>query len=189
MRNDVSQKAAANRMNGRKTRDPAMTEQIAQMVDAICAGDDDPLLRQQAVMIAENQLWLSCVKAEKVAAIERLRDPTASTLTNNARSVRAKARLRLCDLAHRELMIVEELIDKPKGGGRGPEGGDPTAHAPSCLAAPWVKEIPEDAERDEYEAMREGLCDLVRLLRYEQRAWSRRKKAVRAFMAIKLANQ
>ena len=54
---------------------------------------------------------------------------------------------------------------------------------------PWVKKIPEDAGRDEYEAMREGLCDLVRLLRYEQRAWSRRKRAVRAFMAIKLANQ
>ena len=44
-----------------------MTDQIAQTV-AICAGDDDPLLRQQAVMIVENQLWLSCVKAEKVAA-------------------------------------------------------------------------------------------------------------------------
>jgi hypothetical protein len=35
--------------------------------------------------------------------------------------------------------------------------------------------------------MREGLCDLVRLLRYEQRA--RLKKAVRAFMAIKLTEQ
>ncbi|MFZ1948511.1 MAG: hypothetical protein WB037_16660 [Pseudolabrys sp.] len=34
----------------------------------------------------------------------------------------------------------------------------------------------------------EGLCDLERLLRYEQRAWSRRKKAIRAFMAINLAN-
>jgi hypothetical protein len=54
---------------------------------------------------------------------------------------------------------------------------------------PWVEEIPEDAERDDYEAMREGLCDRVRLLRYEQRAWSRLKKAVRAFMAIKLAKQ
>ena len=47
-----------------------MTEQIAQMADAICAGDDDPLLRKQAAMIAENQLWLSCVKAEKVAIID-----------------------------------------------------------------------------------------------------------------------
>ena len=94
MRNDVCQKGGGQPDNGRKSRgprtgagkarasrnarrhglaafnskdDPAMTEQIAQMVDAICAGDDDPLLRQQAVMIAENQLWLSCVKAEKVA--------------------------------------------------------------------------------------------------------------------------
>ena len=31
--------------------------------------------------------------------------------------------------------------------------------------------------------MREGLCDQVRLLRYVQRAWSRCKRAVRAFMA------
>ena len=121
-----AKKVAANRMKGRKSRgprtapgkarasrnarrhglaafnskdDPAMTEQIAQMVDAICAGDDDPLLRQQAAMIAESQLWLSCVKAEKVARIERLRDRTAFALTTNARSVRAKARIHLCDVA------------------------------------------------------------------------------------------
>ena len=95
MSNDVCQKGGGQPDNGRKSRgprtgpgkarasrnarqhglavfnskdDPAMTDQIAQMVDAICAGDDDPLLRQQAVMIVENQLWLSCVKAEKVAA-------------------------------------------------------------------------------------------------------------------------
>ena len=85
-----------------------MAEQIEQMVDAMCADDDDPLLRQQAMMIAEGQLWLSCVRAETVACIERLRDPATSA------------------------------------------------------------------------------SDLVRLLRYEQRAWSRRKKAVRAFTAIKM---
>ena len=166
-----------------------MTEQIAQMVDAICAGDDDPLLRQQAVMIAENQLWLSCVKAEKVAAIERLRDPTASALTSNARSVLAKARLSLCDLAHRELMLIEKLIDKTEAAGRDPEREPIPRMLEHAWLPPWMKEIPEDAERDEYEAMREGLCDLVRLVRYEQRAWSRLKKAVRAFMVIKLAKQ
>ena len=41
---------------------------------------------------------------------------------------------------------------------------------------PWVKVISEDDERDEYEALREGIGDLERLLRYEQRAWSRRKR-------------
>ena len=70
--------------------------------------------------------------------------------------------------------------------------------APSCdfgkcaasfcvtISSPWVEFVSEDTERDEHEALREGISDLVRLLRYERRAWSRRKRAVRAFMAIKL---
>src|SRR5262245_4858149 len=135
----TSQKqVTANRINGRKGRgprtgagkarasrnarrhglasfrtsgDPAIAEQVKQIVDAICAGDHDPLLRQQAVMIAENQLWLSYVRAEKMSRIERSRDSAATA------------------------------------------------------------------------------SYLVRLLRYEQRAWSRRTKAVRAFMAIKVTKR
>ena len=95
-------KVAANRVNGRRSRgphtdrgkarasrnarrhglaafaskhDPAMAQKVKEMVDAICAPDGDSPLRQQAAMIGENQLWLSCVRAEKVALIERLRDP------------------------------------------------------------------------------------------------------------------
>ena len=110
-----AKKVAANRINGRKSRgprtgagkarasrnarrhglaafnnkDPAMAERVKQMVDAICQGNDDPLLREQAVAIAESQLWLDCVKAEKLALIERLRDPTAYTLAPNIRISRA----------------------------------------------------------------------------------------------------
>ena len=204
-------KAAANRVNGSKSRgprtgagkarashnarrhglaafssndDPAMAEQVEQMVDAICAGDDDPFLRQQAVVVAENQLWLSCVRAEKVALIERLRDPTAFTLASEVRITRAKARIRLVDIADRQLATIHALIKETEAAEREPVPRKlQTASPPS-----WVEEIREGVERDEYEAMREGVYDLVRLLRYEQRAWSRRKRAVRAFMAVKLAN-
>ena len=105
-----TKKVAANRVNGRRSRgprtgagkarasrnarrhglaafnnkDPAMSGQIKQMVDAICQGDDDPLLRERAVAIAEAQLWLSCIRTEKVAVLERLRDPDEDALTERA---------------------------------------------------------------------------------------------------------
>lgn len=142
-----AKKVAANQINGRKSRgprtgagkarasrnarrhglaafnsnDPATAEQIKPMVDAICDGDDDPLLRQKAVMIAENQLWLSRVKAEKVAAIERLRDPTAFSLANDTRLARGKARLRLFDIAAAQADKIHELIKKTEAAGGDPE--------------------------------------------------------------------
>jgi hypothetical protein len=38
--------------------------------------------------------------------------------------------------------------------------------------------------RDEFDAMRLALPDLRRLERYERRAWSRRKRAIRDFIEI-----
>ena len=131
-----AKKVAANRLNGQKSRgprtgagkarasrnarrhglavyssgkDPALAGQIKPMVDAICAGDDDPLLRQQAVLIAENELWLSRVRAKKVALIERLRDPTAFALSNDTRLARGRARLRLVDIAAPQLDKIQPL--------------------------------------------------------------------------------
>jgi hypothetical protein len=207
-----AKKVAANRINGRKSRgprtgagkarasrnarrhglaafnnkDPVMAGRVKQMVDAICQGDDDPLLREQAVAIAESQLWLECVKAEKLALIERLRDPTAYTLALNIRLACARARMRLFDVADRQQKIIDDLITKTKAAGRDPEREPLPPHIEAAWPRPSFRS--EDAERDEHEALCEGIGDLVRLLRYERRAWSRRKRAVRAFMAIKLMN-
>jgi hypothetical protein len=41
-------------------------------------------------------------------------------------------------------------------------------------------------ERDEYEALEAAILDLIRLGRYERRAWSRQKRAIREFMKIKM---
>jgi hypothetical protein len=46
------------------------------------------------------------------------------------------------------------------------------------------KEI-EARRRDEHEAIKAAAPDLVHLDRYEQRAWSRQKRAIKAFMTIK----
>src|SRR5262245_35897389 len=200
-------KVSANRMNGRKSRgprtstgkarssrnarrhglaafssnNPVMSAQIKQMVDAICHGDDDPLLREQAAAIAESQLWLSCIGQEKLAALERLRDPDESALTGrNSRQARAKdkakvdLRVRISKIAHSQLMKIEPLIDASFRAGRDFEREPLPAHLEAAWPPAFLKAPNEDQkQRDEYQVLREGIRDLERLLRYERRAWSR----------------
>jgi hypothetical protein len=172
-----------------------MSGQIKQMVDAICHGDDDPLLREQAVVIAESQLWLSCIGHEKLAALERLRDPEESALTGrNSRQGLAKikakidVRWRACEAADNQLIKVNALLDATKRAGRDYESEPLPAHLEAAWPPAFLKARKDRKARDEYQVLREGLRDLERLLRYEKRAWSQRKKAVRAFMAVKLTN-
>jgi hypothetical protein len=47
----------------------------------------------------------------------------------------------------------------------------------------------EAGQRDEYEALRAAIRDLVRLDRYENRAWSRQKRAIREFIRMNTANR
>ena len=216
-------KVAANRLNGRKsrgprtgagktrssrnarrhglatafnTKDPALSDQIKQLVDAICHGDDDPLLHEPAVAIAESQLWLSLIGQEKLAALERLRDPEEDALTGRFSRrgiVKIKAKLDLCfriaEAADDQLIEVNELIEAAKRAGRDYEREPLPAHLEALWPPAFLKAYQDRKERDEYQVLREGIRDLERLLRYEKRAWSRRKKAIRAFMAIKLTNQ
>jgi hypothetical protein len=133
-------KVATNRTNGRKSRgprtgagkarasrnarrhglaafnaeDPAIAGQIKPLVDAICHGDDDPLLREQAVAIAESQLWLSCIGHEKLAALERLRDPDASSLAGrNSRLAWAKIKKKV-DVRFRVFEVADDqLVEVP----------------------------------------------------------------------------
>jgi len=44
----------------------------------------------------------------------------------------------------------------------------------------------EERERNEFEALEEAIPDLIRLERYERRAWSLQQRALREFMNIKL---
>jgi len=171
-----------------------MPDRIKQMVDAICEDDDDPLLREAAMAIAESQLWLTCIGREKLAVLERLRDPNERALSwQKTRQAYAEMktkidlRFRLYDLADEQLREVNALLDAAQRAGRDCEREPLPAHLEDAWPPAFLKQG-RDArkERDDYEVLREGIRDLERLLRYEKRAWSRLKKAIRRFMAVKV---
>ena len=73
----VSRNALRHGLAALKHLDAMLTRDIALMADAICAGDTNPLLFEQALLIAESEMVLRCVRAQRIAVVERLRMPLA----------------------------------------------------------------------------------------------------------------
>jgi hypothetical protein len=178
----VSANALRHGLAARKHLDPMRSRDIDLMARAMCGDDIDPLLFEQAQLIAESELLLRCVRVEQLAVIERLRDVNAVPLAIRDDSMaRAKTRVLKMDLAAAELERMRARFDAM------------TAEERTKLQEDYDRELDElDSkpapiqERDEVDAMREAMPDLERLARYERRAWSRRKRAMRTFMEIKI---
>ena len=159
---------------------PSACAEIEQMAKAICAGDHHPLLFEQALIIAESDFVLRCVRAQRIAVIERVREVTAIALARgDNRLALAKARVRQMKLAAAELKQIRARLANP-----GLKLPSTTQGGPNPPAQCAAHEAPPE-ERDEVDALREAIPDLRRLERYERRAWSRRKHAIRAWTEIK----
>jgi hypothetical protein len=208
------EKIAANRSNGRKSRGPrtaagkasasrnalrhglaaitqrnaALFPEIEPMAKALCADDKNPFLFEQALTIAENQLVLHCVRAERVAMIERLRDQTATPLRRDKSLARAKARFRQAKLTykHRVQAKAGNSVENSAGNSTSNTAAKEDLTRKRQEAATrdgWPSKT--TGLRDEFDAMQCAMPDLDRLERYERRAWSRRKRAIRSFIEIK----
>jgi hypothetical protein len=165
------------------TYKPAAFAEVERIAKAICNGDTNPLLFEQALVIAENEMVLRCVRVEAIALIERLRDITAKPLSKRDNSLtRAKARLGQAKLRYRQLVQAKaKKIATTTGNERNSlqeQESEAAQSQPTRMQRP-IK------SRDEFDALRLAMPDLDRLGRYERRAWSRQKRAFREFIEIK----
>jgi hypothetical protein len=204
-------KLAANRSNGRKSRgprsatgkasasrnalrhglaaitqrNPALFPEIERMAKALCGDDKNPFLFEQALTIAENQLVLRCVRAERIAMIERLRDETATPLRRDKSLAQASMRFRQAKLAY-ERLVQAKAAENSAGNSTSKAGGtEDSTHKQQDTETKPACEPKLITLRDEFDAMLCAMPDLDRLERYERRAWSRRKRAIRSFIEIK----
>jgi hypothetical protein len=220
---------AANRRNGRKSRgprtaagklrasrnalrhglagvsrlNPAYFPQIERIAKAYCEGDTDPLLLEQALIIAENDVILMCVNEQALAAIARMRDPDAIPFSRPKASLaRARARFAQAQRTHAELVKAKEraaaLDNVDNSAMRTEKAGDlaqeeasncgadcATAGASENRSVDGAQAHDVRAQCDEFEAIVRAQPDLRRLERYQRRATSRRNHAIEDFIFIK----
>lgn len=154
------------------------------LAKAICAGNDNPLLYEQALVIAESTIWLDNVRAQKLIVVDRLRDPYRTSFARGDTSLRmARDHFERTKVAHKEYCQLVIRLEK--------EGEN--------VLRMWDIKPPRKGEepakytaledRNDIDAMYEAIPDLVKLSRYEKRALGRRNSAVRRFTAILAAGK
>ena len=200
-----ARQVAANRLNGRKSRgprtragkarasqnafrhgfasvsyrNPDFRMETARIVKSLCSKDDNPLLVEQAHVIAETEILLRGIRAEKVAAIDRMRELDASPVVKRDNGLmRARARSRRGRVAFAEFLRLTAKIKSLSRSER-EEMAQEVAMQP--------RRDPLIPMRDETAAMRAATPDLNRLGRYERRAWARLRRAILRFVSLKFA--
>jgi hypothetical protein len=209
----ASRNALRHGLSALTNRPRVPAEDLDRFARAFCGSDADPALVEHARIIANQGVVLRAITAQQLAVAERVREPSAIALARGDNSIKLmKARSRQSREAYDALIrLRDHLLDKYKGQLAPPTPKHIADSLPPIeLFIPWQLEdflqqreadsIPQasqqsgvrfqeewiDRERDESAALTEAARDLIRLDRYEQRIWSQQKRAIRAFMNIKL---
>jgi hypothetical protein len=206
-KSDASRNALRHGLAAITHREPLPSIEIEEFARALCGDDTDPAVFAQAVRIAENEMQLRAIRTQQVAVIERLREPYLVPFVKKDNSLQlGLARFMEGWLAEWEIEArLPKLLEKYKDQMLPLLEHD--NNYPNCLrdigdlytileepdyideqtreqARKRLKNRELVEQRGEYEALRAAIDDLIRLDRYQRRAWSRQKQAIRQFVAL-----
>jgi hypothetical protein len=183
---------------------------VERLARALCGCDSDPALYQQALVVAANEMALRGIAAQQILVVERVHDASKIALAKGDDGIRlAKLRAGKGRRAYAKLMEVQgQLLEKYQHRLKQiPQWdlalaatdfirpdlhlvleGTKTPLSPEQLRQYGLHNFDDEEpkQRDESAAMAEAAADLVRLERYQRRAWSRQRRAIYAFMNLKL---
>jgi hypothetical protein len=187
---------------------PVPSGETERLARAICGDDEDAALFAQAVAIAENELALRAIRERQVECVERLREITAEPFAVGDNGLElAKGIFQRALLAREQILrmvpfFLEKYKDQLAKSETQANKNPPSPFDIVPLELKVLLQSPDETieeeeralelarqqikERDEFEAFEQAAIDLIHLDRYERRAWSRQKRAIRAFMNLKL---
>lgn len=188
-----------------KRDDSTVSANVKRMAKAICGDNAAAAMYEQAVIVAECEILLLKLRAAQVAAIQRsgiigpMPEPTnelpgvppveefgvaLEALGQPPAAIRSLTRA-LRDVFAAEAKPIDACIDPKKSHQRGGEQLSLLLVNSADAAAQRLNEDqPAPPSQDQVAAFRRALPELVSLDRYERRAMSRRKRAIRMFDAI-----
>jgi hypothetical protein len=192
-----------------KRDDSTVSADVERMAKAICGDNTTAALYQQAVIIAECQLLILKLRAAGVAAMERNRivGPKPEKLNQRPglpttqewavalaalESGQPRPATRLFDRAARVIRAADAQLAKAKteAESTGPVSSTQSSPLPMTISDAAAQRTSEDQSippsQDDVGALQRALPELVSLDRYERRALSRRRRAIRMFEAISI---
>jgi hypothetical protein len=174
----ASRNAVRHGLEGVNFGNPGYCAQVERLAKAICPGASDPFRYEQAVIIAEGQIFLARVRAARIAAIERVgKSGNTLLVPGNIREV-----TKLLRLSTKALCDATKLMRNPAKVQEYRDNLIQSILLSQVLQQELDKLTPQAC--DEIERVSRALPELLSLERYERRALSRRKRAIRTFDAL-----
>jgi hypothetical protein len=161
--------------------------QVERLAKKICQDASDPFRYEQAVIIADSEIFLVRVRATRIAAIERFRKAVARLwLLPGLPTPEEKQRM-FSDLEQGNLWRVIKVLNHISEAAKKLVTDTTRAEQHRSDLIRQMKILREWSDKstpeapDEIEYLARALPELLSLERYERRALSRRRRAIRRF--------